>query len=92
MAPESSITLSIGAHSYYILRDPKATLPSYLLKKLYVHHTDYIPTTAIDWQQETFSKHDLENTCGDYERKDDVWSRDFLSRKSNLSWNFIAKF
>lgn len=81
MASQSSLTLTIGAHTYYIHKSPRATLPSRLTRQLYGEDLDYIPTTAIEWTQNTFSRHDLEDTCRGYEEKDDVWSRDFLSSK-----------
>ena len=81
MASQDSSTLSIGAHSYYIRKNTKTTLPSHLTRKLYGDDLNYIPTTAIEWTQNSFTTHDLEGICRDYEGKDDVWSRDFLSRE-----------
>jgi hypothetical protein len=81
MASQNSLTLTIGAHSYYIHKSPKATLPPRLTRQLYGEDLEYIPTTAIEWTQNTFSRHDLEDTCRCYEETDDVWSRDFLWRK-----------
>lgn len=80
MATNDSFPLSIGAHTYYIYKVPKATLSAHLTRKLYGFDIDYIPTTAIEWTRSDFSKYDLESTCRDYQEKDDVWSRDFLSR------------
>lgn len=79
MASQIPLTLSIGAHSYYICKTPKATLPPRFTRELHDEELDYIPTTAIEWISTIFRDHDLEDTCRRYEEKDDVWSRDFLS-------------
>ena len=81
MATKTNPLLSIGSNSYCLQPQPAAILPKQHATKLSTFDQKYIPITVIEWDKPTFSKNDLASVCVDYEENDDVFCRDFLSRK-----------
>lgn len=63
----------------YLLILTRTSLKFKQLSFLNTSHQDFVPITAIAWDQPKFTKDDLERICGEYEKADDVWCRTFLS-------------
>jgi hypothetical protein len=84
MAQEPSLYLSIGNQTYYIALEQKlASLPFLLIKRLARFEDDFISCTAIEWTDPDFTPSHLESACERFGNADDVWSKNFLSRKSD---------
>ena len=80
MAPQTLPFIALEDRLFYIQYDSKAArLPQQHLTKLSRFDEDFIPLTAVAWDLETFVQHDLETICTEYEAKDDVFCRSFLS-------------
>ncbi|KAI1630071.1 amidotransferase [Exophiala viscosa] len=78
MAQGSSAFTSIGKSTYFVALDQKAgTLKVNRLTRF--EEEDFVPCTAIVWNDATFAPSDLEAACERFAAEDDVWSSSFLS-------------
>jgi hypothetical protein len=92
MALNSFPVISIGNHRYLLTSTSKHPhLHKHLTEKLVRFDQEFIPTTVIDWSKTSFEPKDLESICQRFEKKDDVWSHDFLSRRSHTPALNIAQ-
>jgi len=80
MAQGPSPYISIDKSTYFVALDQKVgTLRVPRLARF--DEEDFIPCTAIVWNDATFTPSDLEAACERFAAEDDVWSSGFLSRE-----------